>query len=61
MMTFVEEPRPEAEHEDDMRILPSEESAGNLVTMTLPGLGDALGKKINPIIVHLFFRDKILG
>ncbi len=38
MTTFVEDPR----LEDAMRILPE-----NLVPMTLPGLGDALGKKSN--------------
>ncbi len=36
MTTFVEDLR----LEDDTRILPE-----NLVPMTLPGLGDALGKK----------------
>jgi hypothetical protein len=36
IMTFVEDLR----LEDDMRTLPE-----NLVPMTLPGLGDALGKK----------------
>jgi hypothetical protein len=40
MTTFVEDPK----LEDDRRILQE-----NLVAMTLPGLGDALGKKNNPI------------
>jgi hypothetical protein len=40
MTTFVEDLR----LEDDTRILPE-----NLVPMSLPGLGDALGKKSNPI------------
>jgi hypothetical protein len=39
MTTFVEDPR----LEEDTRILPE-----NLVPMTLPGLGDALGKENNP-------------
>jgi hypothetical protein len=43
MTTFVEDPRPE----DDTRILPE-----NLVPMTLPGLGDALG-------IHPCFSYKV--
>ncbi len=51
MTTFVEDLR----LEDDMRILP-EKSAENLVPMTLPGLGDALGKKI---LIHPCFSYKV--
>jgi hypothetical protein len=48
MTTFVEDLR----LEDDTRILPE-----NLVPMTLPGLGDALGKKI--ILIHTCFSHKV--